>query len=129
MSLAVQLGLFLCGVSRAGQLPQRPTGEEERERGTGKGMLYGHGRVPMVWSAGSGEHVILEEGKVSQLSTHGSEQVPLEVKLRTPSCPGCMSWLLSLPNIPPTHGQTPSALFDSCQAFMIAHILSSASLD
>lgn len=59
MSLAFLLGMFLCGLFRAGQPPQRLQGTRE-----GKGEQYGHGRVPVVWSAGSGEQSILGEGKV-----------------------------------------------------------------
>lgn len=63
MSLAFLLGMFLCGLFRAGQPPQRLQGTREG-KGEHTGMLYGHGRVPVVWSAGSGEQSILGEGKV-----------------------------------------------------------------
>ena len=39
----------------------RGRGKGKRSR---KGMLDGHRRVPVVWSAGSGEQLILGEGKV-----------------------------------------------------------------
>lgn len=121
--------MFLCGLFRAGQLPQRlqgkREGKEEQERHAGWAQEGPCCVVSWLWRAinlrggqGIPSCPLMTLNRFSRQLTSG--HLPLLDACRG-FCP--------LPDIPPTHGQTLPALYDSCQVSLLPHMLPPASPD